>query len=621
MNARGGERADPPAAGWRRAAATAVAALLVATLLRAAPAPAGQERTVTQGNVKATFAIPGETVPRFGFVPVRVTVDNREGRDLRWELRFAQTSYSNTGGTMTSRWVQTLTVPASRQSEHRFHVPAGESGPGRGATYYGWSTFSVQVSGTGIRDAEVSFNPGGRPGNQMAPWAVAHALEGTVRARLGALTKESTLMRGGRPVAGPPRPLLNGPPNVTGFDPAQPAGDWRAWAPFARVILPAEDYATLPPGNRAALRHWVALGGALYLVPEQAGPGGVERHGVGTVIRLRQPIAPDAAHDSEGLFDAGTPFRRTPVVASELAMTKGGMEAKVPRARRAGDWMVYFFVGFAVLIGPVNLFAIAAGRRRHWLFLTIPALSLAAVAILATAIYLQDGTGGEGVRRSLVVLLPGDHHAAVFQEQVARTGLLFGTAFPLAEDTVCAAVPMDDGATGAGRPLELVRAGGTASGDWFRGRARQGHHLRRIVATRARVERVGTGPDGAPIVQSTVGATLRDFRLIDRDGMMWTADRVPAGVRTTLQKAREQRGDLLFPPGDFGDEVGTSDFDKELVGPFWRRRPAEPFRFLALAEESELAPIATHPGIQWTDTAVLVTGLVEGAAGAGKAAP
>ncbi len=617
MNGRGGETAGKPAAGRRRGVLFILAVLGAATGLRAAPAPTGLERTVTQGNVKATFAIPGDYVPRFGFVPVRVTVDNRETRDLRWELRFAQTSYSNSGGSVTSRSVQAITVPAGRQSEHRIHVPVGESGPGRGANYQGWSTFSVQMSGGGIRDAEVTFNPGGRPGNQMAPWAVAHALEGTVRARLTALTRETTQMRGGRPVPGPPRPLLNGPPNLSGFDPAEAAGDWRTWAPFARVILPADDYAALAPANRAALRHWVALGGTLYLVPAAPGAGGTERHGVGTVIRLRQPIAPDGAHDSEGLFDAGTPFRRTPVIASELAMTKGGMEAKVPRARRAGDWLVYFFVGFAVLIGPVNLFALAAGRRRHRLFLTIPAISLAAVAVLGGAIFLQDGTGGEGVRRTLVVLLPGDHHAAVFQEQVARTGLLFGTGFPLADDTVCAAVPIDES---AGRPLELVRRDGAAAGDWFRGRARQGHHLRRIVPTRARVELVGAAPDGAPIVQSTLGAALRDFRMTDRSGVLWTAERVPAGVRTTLRPGPAPRGRIAAPPGDFGQATGSNDFDKELVGPFWRG-DAEPFRYLALADESELAPIATHPGIQWSDTAVLVTGLAEGAAGAGKGAP
>ena len=617
MNARGGRWSAGAAARWRRIAAWLVLATAVAALRAVGPAPTGMERTLTQGNVKATFTIPGENLPRFGFVPVHVSVDNREGRELGWELRFTQTTYSNSGGSVASRTTRVLTVPASRRSEHRLHVPVGESGAPRGNSAYGWTTLHVQVSGTAIRPEEIVFNATPRPASGMVPWAVAQTLEGTVRARLMALTRESTTLRGGRAVPGPVRPLIAGGPNLTAFDPAQPADDWRAWAPFARVILPAEDYATMPPANRAALRHWVALGGTLHLVPANDTPGGTERHGVGTVVRAARPLESDPT--GAGLFDAATPFRRTPATAGELAMTKGGMEAQVPKARRAGDWMVYFFVGFAVLIGPVNLFAIAAGRRRHWLFVTVPAISLAAVATLGAAIFFQDGTGGEGARRSLVVLLPGDHHAAVFQEQVARTGLLFGTSFPLAEDTVCAAVPIDEGP--AGRALELVRTGGTAAGDWFRGRARQAHHLRRIVPTRARVELVGRGPDGAPIVQSSVGATLRDFRMIDRDGMRWTSDRVPAGVRTTLQKAREQRGDILFPPGDFGDEVGTSDFDKELIGPFWRRRPAEPFRFLALAEESDLAPIATHPGIRWKDSAVLITGVLEGAGAAGKAAP
>ena len=86
-----------------------------------------------------------------------------------------------------------------------------------------------------------------------------------------------------------------------------------------------------------------------------------------------------------------------------------------------------------------------------------------------------------------------------------------------------------------------------------------------------------------------------------------------------MYSARAMKPVGLVGYGRFGRALGSADFNDDLVGPFWRG-PAVPLRFLALADESDLAPIATHPGIRWKDTAMLVTGLLEGA-GAGKAAP
>ena len=40
-------------------------------------------------------------------------------------------------------------------------------------------------------------------------------------------------------------------------------------------------------------------------------------------------------------------------------------------------------------------------------------------------IFLQDGVGGRGERQALILLLPGQSKAAVWQEQVSRTGVLF----------------------------------------------------------------------------------------------------------------------------------------------------------------------------------------------------
>jgi hypothetical protein len=555
---------------------------------------------------------------------------------LRWQANYSHNSSANYGSTLAQS-PGVLTSPAGQKTERWVFVPTAEPGLNRTGSYYGgsWSNFVVTVDGTAIAEKRLQFNTPGRGSNQMVPWAISAALESSVRSHLvGLKTTVPTPYLRGRPAGTPAmttRPLITGAPNIFVFDPSHPLGDWRIWSPFARVILRGDEYATLPPANRAALRSWVALGGWLYVAPEVALPGSTQRFGAGLIVNLAKPISADDSHSSEGLFTSEGIFASTPAVPGDLSLEKGGLSNKIPPAKIVGDWLVYFFIGFAALVAPINLFAIAPVRRRHWLFFSVPLISVAAVAILGTAIFLQDGVGGEGARRSLVILLPGENQAAVFQEQVTRTGLLLGSSFPLPDDTICASVPADSGNAQSARSLSFNRADGRASGDWFRSRARQGQHLRRLTPTRARVEQVGQAPDGAPIVQSSVGATLRDFQYLDADESIWWTASLPPGTRVTLTRKSDpeefarQATELatvvsiqlqeIIKAGMGGTPPGGASWSpaREMV---WT-----PGRFVGRAADSDLAPLPTLPSIRWTDSAVLFTGVVELTGAAAKATP
>lgn len=440
--------------------------------------------------------------------------------------------------------------------------------------------------------------------NQMVPWAVSQTLQPAVSAQIAAYQARQPA-----PPARPgfPRRVMASPlaPDLAALDVTQTLGDWRVWAPYARVILSEADYSAMPSPNRTALRNWIALGGELYLSPSagdvQRGP---QWFGAGVIRPLSSPLTASNPGDAT-LFEGPGLLETTFAVpsASEVSLQKSGLSRKMPPAKRVGDWMVYFFIGFALLVGPLNLFVLAPVKRRQRLFLTVPAISLAAVALLIVAIWMQDGVGGEGARRALVVLLPGDNQAAVFQEQVSRSGLLFGAGFPLPEDAICATVPTDDYGPG-GRAFTFQREENTANGDWFRSRARQAQHLRRLVPTRARVEQVGTAPDGAPIVQSSVSATLRDFRLTDASGA-WEAREVPPGTRVTLSRS-PATGEVARQVELFGTPCSAHFL--RLV-----RSSAtdEPGRFVASAPDFDLAPIATLPGIRWSTSAIMITGLLD----------
>jgi hypothetical protein len=195
----------------------------------------------------------------------------------------------------------------------------------------------------------------------------------------------------------------------------------------------------------------------------------------------------------------------------------------------------------------------------------------------------------------VVVLLPGENEAVVVQQQVVRTGMILRRSFKLPADTDLQL--RLDGAPGP-QGTELVRQGDMASGGWFASRAIQYHDLCRVTPTRARVDLVEGGKEGrAPVLQSSVGASLRQVHYRDEDGNLWLADELPPGRRVTLQRRYDHSGagptmtalaarGVALPAGHFCAEGGPGD----------------------------LAPIPTLASIRWTDKSVIYTGRVEEAA-------
>lgn len=610
-------------AGLRPAFLQTVAAL---TLL-AAPAPftvaAPLQQSLSGDGVKATVTIPSEALPAFGFVPVRFSVRNSGSEPVQWRTQFVQRSFGGQGPMATGESAAALAVPPGFEGDRWVFVPVAGDGLLRsGNAFVSSGDLVATVTGDGVKEAELRFNAAsGRPVN-MIPWAVSGALETDI-VRFVAERSASASMRPPAPAvstatrtrAVAPKPGSGYSHNLTVIDTADLPNDWRAWSPFARVALLRREFDGLLPASRAALRGWVAMGGTLYLFPDTPIRASREKIGAGEIFSLPEPAGNPFTNESD-LVRGRTLTATTPAVpfSGDLSLQKGALADAVPPAAGPGDWLVYFFIAFALVIGPVNLFGFAPGRWRYRLFLTVPLISLSAVAVLFGAIWLQDGLGGTGARRALVVLLAGEAQAAVFQEQLSRTGLLLRTAFPLPDDAVCAHVAAEDINRQAARPLVFRRDDGVASGDWFRARARQGQHLRRIVPTRARIEQVGRAPDGAPILQSSVGATLRDLRFYDAQGDQWSAARVEPGARVTLERHTGARGFAAV-----ADEVGAagSFLFRSIVS---RSASSDtPGGFVALADALDLAPIPTLGSIRWKDSAVLVTGVVERAGG--KASP
>lgn len=444
----------------------------------------------------------------------------------------------------------------------------------------------IEVTGPGAERSRVTF-PSINP-SPMAPSAISTRLEAMARARL--------VSSGLRSV-----------PNFAPIDAALLPADWRVWSSFNTVVLTTDDYTALDPARRAALRTWAALGGVVHLFPDAEGQGTVEFIGAGRIETLAVPLA-----------DVPTPELIVTLALSELSaalpnrdrlqLEPGSPLGKFARFEGAEIlWLTLFLITFAIVIGPVNLFIFAPAGKRHRLFFTTPVISLLGAAAVSGAIILQDGFGGEGARRALVVLVPGENQAAVFQEQAARTGFLLRRTFDLDDATLCAILPIDAvRAADATIPPQFVRERKEADGDWFRNRSHQAHLLRQVVPTRARIQWAGTA-GGAPVIESTFATELKDFRYRDADGNRWQAERVGPGRRVTLQPDRS--GVLTIPAVDDFLVNGTENL-AHLTEAVMLRAPGQ---WCAEGGATDLAPIATLASIRWRDEAVVYAGHVEGA--------
>ncbi len=541
------------------------AALLLLLFFGRAAAGPSYSRLALHPDVPATIdvATVAERWHGAGFMPLRVRIENRGREPLAWTFGIT----ANLGHTGHSLLHETrLGAGPGEVVETVVFVSGAGALPSNGRV-----SISVVLSGPGSMGFGGSFNHGRN--DQVIATATTAALEG----HLFTATHGAPGVRS----------------EITAVDAARWPADWRVWSPFERVVLDEPAYAALDAARRGALLDWVAMGGTLDLYPVEGGGAPREplrRHGHGAIRAMTRPLPVEAAAVS-----GGAPPREINLVRHRLEDLPTALGAHATVQRREQLRPVHgslgvsiFLVVFGILVGPVNLFVFAPSGRRHRLFFTLPALSLGASALLAGYIVVKDGFGGEGVRGGLVLLLPEANQAVLTQTQVVRTGVLLGDDFALPEDVALA----HDGVARAAhdhhgnddRAQRYTRDGERAGGHWFASRRLQEHTLRRLVPTRARVELVAGGENGQPpVVQSSVGTVLRDFRYTDADGRAWVAQQVAPGQRVTLTRNQALQG----------QHRGL---------------------FTALGGAAEgLAPLETLPAIRWDEPNFLYAGPVVGA--------
>lgn len=412
---------------------------------------------------------------------------------------------------------------------------------------------------------------------------------------------------------------LRGTPNLNAVDTLALPADWRMWSPFHGVLLTQSEYEGLDPARRGALRSWVMQGGQLFLEPTVEGPlMGVplqqQRLGTGMITFL--PWTVDDYLAPPVINEAGTeyvkvakpeeliPLLQLHTLALSLpagdSLRPAPLSAETPKrgagVTARGTWAVGFLVGFALLAGPLNLLRLAPSGRRHRLFFTTPLLAFAFTAGLCGVVVSGGGFGGAGERHAVVVLLPAEGRAVVYQDQVSTTGMLGHRTFALDDRTLMTNLAVDE-YDSTGRASSFERGNGTAGGDWFRNHWGTAQHLRQVSAARGGVAVKPAAGGTAPTVESSLPATLQDFYYVDLRSQPWFAAEVVPGKPVTLVRATVAQ----WPPANAG---GSKYLETVLAG----AARVEPGRWIARGGSSGLAPIETFKAIAWRD-AVVYTGV------------
>jgi hypothetical protein len=498
------------------AAASAVLALSIAPPT-AAPTPARSvsghvlPAPVIENGVGVSFELSTcfWDPPPSGLLPVRVEARNAGTRPREYTASFNATGGYHRYGT-SYRSSHVMPLPAGARRRFELLVPVRAGAPASGLPH----SLQLSLDGPGSSPESLSlfmnnyYLHSGTGHRAHTPWvglseSLATAYWEQAKTLLG--SRDSLLLVGSR------------------FGTTCLPADWRSYVGFEALGLTADEWRDLAPEARTGIERWIARGGRLWLA---GGPAAPRRLGFGEI----QALPPRESWTMATLPDAVVGLRGAPI--GDYGSWSLSSELGTPELPKG--LMLTFIAGFALMVGPVNLFGFCRGQNRHRIFWTTPLISTAASLGLGTVILLQDGVGGRGQRLVLVGLLPDRHEEVVLQEQLSRTGLLLGSRFTTPEAVWIE--PLDTDAER--RSQQLQRTGDAFAGEWFVSRALQGQLVETVRPSRARLEL--EKPAGQPPrLVSSVPATLAQVYYVDGDGRFWQGTGVNPGHKTELKPATE----------------------------------------------------------------------------------
>ncbi|MEY4482924.1 MAG: hypothetical protein RL693_376, partial [Verrucomicrobiota bacterium] len=220
---------------------------------------------------------------------------------------------------------------------------------------------------------------------------------------------------------------------------------------------------------------------------------------------------------------------------------------------------------------------------------------------------LQDGMGGNGSRTVLAQFMPGQKKMLVTQEQISKTGVLFGRGFSKEEPSWMQQLDWRDDSHGSFNPMEesrrnFIETPAFRSGEWFSSRAIQAQMIQASRPSRSVIElHASSDPNGAPGVLSSIETPLAKVFIKDESGRFWMAEDVGTGEKKALKAATPEEFKLWF------DELLEKNAGPVIAASAMKLREQSGYAFAEGQIASKVA-VKSLPAIQWNQERVIIAG-------------
>ena len=335
-----------------------------------------------------------------------------------------------------------------------------------------------------------------------------------------------------------------------GFPVSAWSTSWLGFSSYDGIVVTGDDIRMMPPDVQSALWSYVECGGALFIVGGQALPES---------WKLEESLKSKLSTDSAEITTYHVGFGQC-IVSPEMDM-KGlnqphwgeivgsWMQTALPWRWEDGieesntmfsvvsslgipvRGLFLLMVLFAVAIGPVNLIVLSRKKRRIWMLWTAPVISVITCLAVFTYATFAEGWNRHARTEALTILDERVHRAttigwtAFYSALTPSEGLHFGyetELTPLAHSMT----------TNVARTVDWTNDQHLASG-WLTARVPAHFMVRKSETRRERVT-VRRGVDAHLRIVNGLGADISQFWLADKDGTIYSATNVPAGVEAAL---------------------------------------------------------------------------------------
>ncbi len=326
--------------------------------------------------------------------------------------------------------------------------------------------------------------------------------------------------------------------------------NWLGYSRFDGILLTCDEFDTAPAAVRAALWRYVEAGGTLTVVggsveipaswqpyTRKDGPWEVAYVGFGKCFMTGSRDAPSLISETERTIidswnDSNYPFEQRKDIESANNVFKVVEGVEIPVRG-----LFLLMIGFAVLIGPVNLVVLSNWKKRIWILWTVPLFSL--ITCVAVFLYaaLAEGWNAKARFEGITILDETQHRAvtlgwAAYYAAMTPGG---GAHFNIESDLV----PQWGRRSGYRSSVERA-----VNMDWTRDQhlvygwvvSRVPSHfaLRKSETRRERLT-VSASDQSSMTVVNGLGAPIRSVFVAREDGIVFSGSNIPAGKEAKLQ--------------------------------------------------------------------------------------